>query len=361
MANQEHVELTKRGAGAIALWRRDHSGEVLNLEGADLSGADLTSAILSGANLAEAKLKAANLTRSFMIGSNMQNADLSGAILERAELGGSSMIGTKLCGANLTKCSLFSTRMMFSDLSEANLTEANLSFAMLSWALLNSADFTRAEFGSTVLSAVTLAYCTGLETAVHRDSSSVSHDTLEMSFRSGGNRFAPELKTFFVNAGVPKSLLEELPRIFAMVEYCSCFICYGEPDVAFARKLAKSLKARGVSCWLYALDGTPGERTWPEIIRRRREAEKMIVICSCRTLVRDGALKEIEEQIDEEPSKIVPVSLDNTWKEPGFVVKRGQRDLKPVLLDRNYADFGGKTAYGKSLNRLLVGLKRAGS
>lgn len=120
--------------------------------------------------------------------------------------------------------------------------------------------------------------------------------------------------------------------------------------------LCKNLESRGVSCWLYAMDATPGERTWEEIGKRRREAEKMIVLCSAQALVRDGVLKEIEEQIDEDPDKMVPVSLDNLWKERGFRVMRGNRDLKPFLLERNYADF--TKSYQEALERLIKGLER---
>lgn len=93
-------------------------------------------------------------------------------------------------------------------------------------------------------------------------------------------------------------------------------------------------------------------------MQKRREAEKMIVLCSAKALVRDGVLKEIEEQIDEDPDKMVPISLDDLWKENGFSVKRGKRDLKPFLLERNYADFSDESAYNNSLRRLLGGLKR---
>lgn len=335
MANPEHVEIVKSGPEAISTWLLEHPEEVLNLAGANLTGSALHDA-------------------------DMQSADLSRAVLEGAGFNRANMTGTRLLFANLKKCTFLGTHMLFTDLLNANLTEADLSFASLNNCIMGKADFTRAKFNTTALSHISLASCVGLDSAIHEGSSSIGYDTLELSFRLSGEQFAPELKTFFLNAGVPKNLLDELPRILAKVEYCSCFICYGEPDVAFAENLVTSLKTKGVSCWLYSLDGTPGERTWPEIIRRRREAEKMIVICSCRTLVRDGALKEIEEQIDEDPSKIIPVSLDDTWKEPGFVVKRGERDLKAFLLDRNYADFGGKLPYEESLDRLLNGLKRPG-
>jgi hypothetical protein len=140
------------------------------------------------------------------------------------------------------------------------------------------------------------------------------------------------------------------------VKYCSCFICYGHPDLNFATKIVEDLRAKGVSCWLYDMNATPGKKTWGEITLKRREAEKMIVLCSIKALVRDGVKKEIEEQMDEDPDKIVPISLDDDWKHEGFQVKRGQRDLKPFLLERNYADFKNLD-YNQALNRLLKGIE----
>jgi len=139
--------------------------------------------------------------------------------------------------------------------------------------------------------------------------------------------------------------------------YFKTFIGYGQPDREFAEKLVADLKQKGVPCWLYSLDYTPGVRTWMEIGVRMREAEKMVVLCSAQSLIRDGLLKEIEEQIDENPEKIIPVSLDNLWNKKGFRVMRGERDLKPFLLDRNYADFSNKLNYKDELNRLLKALE----
>ena len=155
-----------------------------------------------------------------------------------------------------------------------------------------------------------------------------------------------------------KELLEQLPRIVGAVEYYSCFISYGQPDLGFATKLRDDLVANDVSCWLYALDATPGERTWKEISEVRRQADKMVVICSVKALVRDGVLKEIEEQIDDDPEKMVPISRDSIWTDPGFRTMRATRDLTPWLRDRNYADFSDESCYEESLQRLLRALRR---
>lgn len=154
-----------------------------------------------------------------------------------------------------------------------------------------------------------------------------------------------------------QELLNALPGILAEAKYYTCFVSYGQPDLAFAQKLRKDLEARGISCWLYDMDATPGERTWREIGRKRREADKMVVLCSAPALVSDGVLKEIEEQTDEDPDKMLPISLDDPWKERGFPVMRGDRDLKSYLLDKNYADFAN-LPYEEAMERLLRGLRR---
>jgi hypothetical protein len=163
------------------------------------------------------------------------------------------------------------------------------------------------------------------------------------------------MRTFFQGAGVPAEVLDVLPTVTTKVAYSRCFIAYGQPDAEFAEKLYGLLKEVGVTCWLYELDATPGERTWKEITEQLREAERVIVICSASALVRDGLLKELEKLIDEEPQKIVPVSVDDLWEEPGFRVVRGVKDLKPFLSDRNYVDFHS-TPFEEATKRLLKGL-----
>lgn len=331
MADPEHLKVVRDGRKAIARWRKQHSGRRLDLREADLSRADLVSA-----NLWEANLSAADLGGADLFAANLGGSNLSGALLAMADLSEVDLSGADLRGASLFSASL----------TAVNLRGANLSAAVCDSTMFGDCDLSQAE---------------GLDSVVHAGPSTIGIDTLIASYRGAGNRLTPQLETFFLGAGVPQNLLAELPRIFAEVQYCTAFICYGEPDLSFAQRLYQDLKAKGVSCWLYSMDATPGERTWREIGERRREAEKMIVLCSAQSLVRNGALKEIEEQIDEDPDKMVPISLDNLWKEDGFKVMRGSRDLKPFLHERNYADFSDFASYANSLERLLKGLERQGS
>lgn len=403
MADPKHVEVVKRGVAAISEWRRKYPKQTLNLIGADLSKvrlsgasllgaqlvkadlskADLSEANLSHANLSDAdlhesKLLRANLSDAYLAGANLIDADLSGACLHGANLAYVNLIKADLHGANLSDAEFFESKLTmanlrgvsllgavlsyidltFADLSEADLSNADLTGAKFVYSDLSGSKFNDAKMSNTTFGSCNLAKCVGLKTVKHEGPSNIDLRTLEKSFRGAGNCFTSELETFFLNSGISKEFLETLKKTLAEVKYCSSFVCYGQPDLKFAETLVKDLKARGASCWLYSMDATPGERTWREITQKRREAEKIIVICSAQSLVRNGVLKEIEEQIDEDPEKIVPISVDNLWKQNGFSVKRGQRDLKPFLLERNYADFIDKSKYEVSLKRLLKGLKR---
>lgn len=408
MANPEHVAVVLKGAAYIEEWRKKHPGQILNLSKVDLSGANLFGANLSKANLQDARLVRvnlvkANLSKAKLSRANLTSADLAIADLSDVDLSKATLEWAALMKANLSRADLSKVQAGYSnfvmadlseaklsgadlfeaDLSNANLSRTDFSGADLSYANLKFAKFHETNFSNTNLTGANLSHINapdviltgakmgfttivrsnlaqgvGLETVKHEEPSNISIDTLILSFRAGENRFTSELETFFLNSGVPKELLDALPRILAEVQYCTCFVCYGQPDLGFAERLVKDLKARGVSSWLYSMDYTPGEKTWGEIIQKRREAEKMIVLCSASALIRGGVLKEIEEQKDEDPDKMVPISLDNLWKESGFSVKRGQRDLKPFLLELNYADFTDESTYNKSLRKLLKGLKR---
>jgi hypothetical protein len=338
MANPEHVKVVRQGAAAVAEWRRQNPDVAFDLTGADLRGTDLT-----GANLRRADLTGANLT---------------GADLHRADLSWADLFNVNLTAANLREVSLFRADLSLTDLTNADLTESDLTGAKLTLTKLTETNLTKAHFGSTSLADCHLSGATGLSEVDHSWASSIGVDTLIACIRGAGNRLTPDLRTFFLGAGVPKELLDELPRIVGEVKYYSCFICYGQPDLDFATRLCDDLERSGVSCWLYDLDKTPGERTWTEISSARREADRMVVICSVKALLRDGVLKEIEEQIDDDPDKMVPISRDSIWTDPGFRVARAGHDLTPWLRDRNYADFSDDSRYDEALQRLLTALRR---
>ena len=326
MANPEHVKVVKQGTEAIARWRKQHPEERLDLSGADLGWVDFSEANLSGSNVAGANLSFAKLH-----GTNLSNADLSAA-----DLLGVDIFKPKLNGANLSK----------TNLSAANIRDVDLSGVALTAAICGCTSFHNCNLHD--------AY--GLEQMINKNSTSIGVDTVIKSFWAGGNKLTPELEKFLLEAGIPRELLAELPRIVAGLGYRSCFICYGDTNREFAEKLCRDLGAKGVPCWLYSLDNTGIEQSWRPIRWRRREVEKMVVICSGKALAKEIVQKQIEEQIDEDRDDIIPVSLDNLWKTSGFLEKR--RNLQAFLFSNIDADFSNDSPYNESLEWLLKRLKR---
>ena len=94
MSDQKHVELVKRGAKAIAQWKKEHPNEHLDftredfsnisladmdLRDADFSGATLIGADFTGADLSGTHLRDVKLTIENLKGANMTHSDLDDA------------------------------------------------------------------------------------------------------------------------------------------------------------------------------------------------------------------------------------------------------------------------------------------
>ena len=397
MANPEHVALVRQGAKAIAEWRRQHPRAPLNLRECDFTGISLIEADLERAKARRAKFSRANLRGAKLNHADLREADLSGADLSQAhllsaDLSGANLDGAKLVGAtlpharlreaslraadvsaayldgadmvaanlkdaNLSDAWLMSARLNAANLKDTNLSRANLMWADLSRANLNGANLSKAQMRETSLNSVDLGRAVGLGTVSHGPPSGIDVNTLLRSVLGAGRKLTPEMRTFFLGASVPKELLDALPRAVARIKYYSCLISYGQPDLKFAEKLREHLKGKGIDCWLYHKDMTVGKRTWPEIEENLEEHERMVVLCSKAALRRQAVKKEIDKQIDKNPDKLIPVSLDDDWKQHGFKAEWAGRDLKTWLLDRNYADFANKP-YEEALEDLLKGLRR---
>lgn len=252
-----------------------------------------------------------------------------------------------------------------SALGGLDLTWANLSLANLSEAILTGADLSKAICYYAVFGDCDLSLAEGLDEIVHAGPSTIGVDTIISTAQSavgGGGRLSPEVRGFFTGAGVPEAALDAMVAPIWKRKYHSCFISYGSPDLEFATKLERDLREKGVSCWKFDTDAVPGRPLGGEIRKGRREAEKFVVTCSVKSLIRPPVTKEIEEQVDEDPNKIIPVSLDNIWTEPGFRVHGPTKDLKDFLLNNVWASFAGwekdPKRYQEGLERLLKGLER---
>jgi Pentapeptide repeats (8 copies) len=107
----------------------------VEIQSADLSGANLTVANLRGADLSKAILIRANLSGSILTCANLIGADLSKAILSHADLRGAKLIDTDLSDTDLIQA----------DLNDANLRGADLNNANFSHTLLLGADLSTSK------------------------------------------------------------------------------------------------------------------------------------------------------------------------------------------------------------------------
>jgi uncharacterized protein YjbI with pentapeptide repeats len=117
MADEEQLQLIKRGVAGWNAWRAQHPEVAINLGAADLAGADLAGANLLKADLAGAHLGGADLRGAHLFGAQLVGANLNAVQLDRADLG----------WANLTDATLLSAELNGADLSCALLTGANLA------------------------------------------------------------------------------------------------------------------------------------------------------------------------------------------------------------------------------------------
>ncbi|SMN13288.1 pentapeptide repeat family protein [Bathymodiolus heckerae thiotrophic gill symbiont] len=114
-------------------------GETLDLQDAQLQGANLTYVLLQGADLQSAQLQGANLWGTQLQGANLWGTQLQGAGLETAQLQGADLGVAQLQGANLTYAklqgaNLNGTQLQGADLQSAQLQGAYLRDAQLQWA-----------------------------------------------------------------------------------------------------------------------------------------------------------------------------------------------------------------------------------
>jgi uncharacterized protein YjbI with pentapeptide repeats len=109
---------------------------IINLQYADLSGANLVDADLSDTDLVEINLRDANLFRAYLTNAVLLDANLSGANVRDADLSDTDLYRANLSFADLTDAFLYEADLRNSDLYYANLSGTSLSSANLGGANL---------------------------------------------------------------------------------------------------------------------------------------------------------------------------------------------------------------------------------
>jgi len=169
-----------------------------NTEYESLSWMDLQNAQLQGANLAGTILKKANLSRAQLKGAYLLNTNLQGADLWEANLQDAGLLNTKLQNANLGYAKLQDATLWSVKLQDANLSMANLQGAALDNANLHGADLSMANLQGANL------YKAQLDSADFREAN------LQSIFNLTSDQLA-QVRTLF-KAQVDKPLREELEK-----------------------------------------------------------------------------------------------------------------------------------------------------
>jgi uncharacterized protein YjbI with pentapeptide repeats len=354
MANEEHLSILKSGVSAWNKWRSEHP-EIIP----DLREADLYEAYLRGTNLNGANLSRANLVETNLSGADLSGANLSGADLVEANLSGADLVGADLVGADVSRANLVEANLIRANLHEANLSGADLREAKLRWANLIQADLSGADLSDSIMGHTTvgdtnLSGVKGIETVKHIGPSSIGIDTI---YRSKGK--IPNV--FLEGAGVPEKFILYMDSlVWEGFEFYSCFISYSAKEEEFARRLYDDLKGREVRCWFFPEDAKWGQPVWGEIDRATKLYDKLVVVCSERSLQSGPVLREIERALQREDREkkniLFPIRIDN------YLFEKWEHPRKADVVSKVAGDFRDcedQRAYGKALDRLVHALNKS--
>lgn len=142
-------------------------------------------------------------------------------------------------------------------------------------------------------------------------------DTNQMSF-------APRIILYTNRLAVPIELvINEFSKVNALIDvvdesemHRTLFICYGGPDEASAAVINGRIKSKGVETWFFPLDYPPGEKLHRMMHDGVNQHDRVLLVCSEKSLTRPGVLNEIERVLEREAKEggtsiLIPISLDD--------------------------------------------------
>lgn len=162
MADDEHIEILRRGVFAWNMWREEHPNVTPNLCDADFAGFDLQRADLRGADLSHSYLNGVQLTYA-----DMTDADLSHSHLNRTSLGYAKLSDAYLTAATFSGANLSGVDMRRAKAHGAKLDRAHLVHAVLSGADLDGADLSESDLYHAYLDSANLSGAKLNKTQLH--------------------------------------------------------------------------------------------------------------------------------------------------------------------------------------------------
>jgi uncharacterized protein YjbI with pentapeptide repeats len=406
MANQEQLELLKKGIEVWEKWRSENPQVEIDLSdvnldravlgrvflsGTNLSGAYLNEANLGGSYLYEANLNSAFLIRAFLMRAELSKADLSkadlteahliGALLDEAKLNVANLHGAYLNGANLRGAYLIGASLRGACLNGANLSEADLSEASLGGANLNESNFSRtnlngsnlseANLGYTIFAQVDLSRTYGLESTIHSYPSTIGTDTIQLSkgeipevFLRGCGLSDWEIESAkLYKPGLSNQEIIDINyKIFDLranqsIQISPLFISYSHADAPFVEKLEPHLTERGIRFWRDTHDMKSG-RMEKQVDRAMRQNPTVILILSKNSTRSDWVehearlARELEKDLGRDV--LCPIALDNSWESAKWSARLMEQIKEYKILD--YSNWQDDKAFGQVFNKMISGL-----
>jgi uncharacterized protein YjbI with pentapeptide repeats len=370
MANPEHLAKLKKGTKAWNKWRENHPQVTpeltdasligieltnVNLERANLVGADLRSSCLIGARLDRAIVSRADLTEA-----NLKDAQLIGAyftesILVRADLSYSNLARADLTGADLACANLFRA-----NLTDAKLVRARLCWANLIEAILQMSDMSMAEIGTTSFGGSNISSVKGLGVIEHLAPSTIGIDTIYLSQGKIS-------EVFLRGCGVPDEFITFAKSLVTNpIEFYSCFISYSTKDQAFADRLYADLQNKGVRCWFAPHDVQGGRKLHEQIDEAIRLYDKLLLILSPHSMESEWVKTEIAKARKREvcdkrrvlfPIRLAPFETLRHWE--CFDADSGKdsaREIREYFIP-DFSNWKDHDSYQEAFQRLISDLK----
>jgi len=351
MANQEQLDILKKGVEVWNRWKEER--QYLEI---DLRGADFRKSKLRGVNLSSVDLREADFSGADLAWANLNKSDFSRANLSEVNFTLAALMEANLTGANLHKAELTLANLRSIILVNADLSNAKLDRANLINADLRGADFTDAQIGNTGFDNVNLNGVKGLDTIYHFFPSSIGLDTI---VRSQGKIS----ESFLRKAGVPDSIIEAIPSLIGSlrpIDYYTCFISHSSKDKEFVERLYADLQREGVRCWYAPEDLDIGDKIRPRIEESIRVYDKLLLVLSENSISSNWVAYEVERATNKEPigipNVLFPIRLDDAVKHCNTVWANDIRS------NRNIGDFSNwkkHDDYQRAFSRLLRALKSA--
>ncbi len=346
LPNEEQLAVILDGVEAWNAWRRENMEAWPILRGANLAHRDLSNADFSNTDFARA-----NLTGSSLRGAAAYQAEFFAADLRNADLRGADLRGAKFHNA---------------DLRGAILVDADLFRADFIGTRLDRADMAGSRCWLTTFANVHLSDSLGLEEVIHAGPSNIDTATL---YNDGQSVPLPFLK----KAGVPDSLLKELPDLLVAnhsMQFYSCFISYSHMDRAFAERLYSRMQLAGLRVWFAAEDIKAGAKVYDQVSDAISRHDKLLLVLSANSMQSQWVITEITKARQEEvrsgrrilfPIRIVSFEEVKEWE--CFNADTGQ-DLAAEIRQYFIPDFSSwenDLAFSSAFDEILEALRASGT